>query len=260
MNSASADALHRFVGQSQQIRQIRQVIDKLVLRVLQEREYRPVGSVQHHKVNLRVIAATHRDLAAEVQRGNFRQDLFFRLNVITVRIPPLRERKEDILPLVAHFLERLEAGYSLTKEAQDALLSYEWPGNVRELGNCVQRMTAMNSGPLLHTADLPSSVQNHIEMMRGEQKSMVVAARGGTAAPHQIALGRGPMAAVPGIVPLNELEKRAIFEALEYTKGDCSMAAHLLGIGRTTLYRKLREYKNGESLMAGALLLEQELA
>ena len=352
MNSASADALHRFVGQSQQIRQIRQVIDKLgrskspvlllgetgsgkevvaraifdsnptgnfvpidcgsmvgplmeselfghakgaftgaadtkkgliehanggtaffdeigdlpldlqvkLLRVLQEREYRPVGSVQHHKVNLRVIAATHRDLAVEVQRGNFRQDLFFRLNVISVRIPPLRERKEDILPLVAHFLERMDAGHSLTKEAQDALLSYEWPGNVRELGNCVQRMTAMNSGPLLHTADLPSSVQNHIEMMRGEQKSMVVAARGGAAAPHQIALGRGPMAAVPGIVPLNELEKRAIFEALEYTKGDCSMAAHLLGIGRTTLYRKLREYKNGESLTAGALPLEQQMA
>ena len=181
--------------------------------------------------------------------------------MISVRIPPLRERKEDILPLVAHFLERMDAGHSLTKEAQDALLSYEWPGNVRELGNCVQRMTAMNSGPLLHTADLPSSVQNHIEMMRGEQKSMVVAARGGAAiAPHQIALASGPMATVPCIVPLNELEKRAIFEALEYTKGDCSMAAHLLGIGRTTLYRKLREYKNGESLTAGALPLEQELA
>ncbi|MEO7651612.1 MAG: sigma-54 dependent transcriptional regulator, partial [Bryobacteraceae bacterium] len=229
-----------------------------LLRVLQEREYRPVGSVHRHKVSLRVIAATHRDLALEVQRGTFRQDLYFRLNVITVRIPSLRERKEDILPLIAHFLTRMNAGYSLTREAQDAILSYEWPGNVRELGNCVQRMTAMNSGPLLHTADLPSSVQNHMEMSRGEQKIMAVAARAGSAS-RKIASAPGPVASVTGIMPLTELEKRAIFEAIEYTKGDYSMAAHLLGIGRTTLYRKLRQYKNVESL-GDAQPPEHELA
>ncbi len=147
-----------------------------LLRVLQEREYRPVGSLVRHHVDLRVIAATHHDLVQEVERGRFRQDLFYRLNVVTLRIPPLRERTEDILPLAGHFLELLGADYTLTVEVKTALLDYDWPGNVRELYNCIQRMTAMNSGPLLHTADLPSSLRNHATGKRLEALSMAVGA------------------------------------------------------------------------------------
>jgi DNA-binding NtrC family response regulator len=206
-----------------------------LLRVLQEREYRPLGSLVRQKVDLRVISATHRDLSKEVARGTFRQDLYYRLNVITVHIPALRDRKEDIPALIRHFLSRCGANYSLTHETLEALLAYDWPGNVRELSNCVQRMTAMNSGPLLHTADLPSPLRNHMGMARADMRSMAARATVDTVpfslAPH------------PVILPLSEIEKRAILEALAYTKGDHTMAAHLLGIGRTTLYRKLKEYR-----------------
>jgi Response regulator containing CheY-like receiver, AAA-type ATPase, and DNA-binding domains len=210
-----------------------------LLRVLQERELRPVGSLVRQKVDLRIISATHRDLSKEVASGAFRQDLFYRLNVIRVHIPPLRERKEDILLLVRHFLAKYGKTYLLTNETQEALLSYEWPGNVRELSNCLQQMTAMNSGPLLHTADLPSAVRNHVGLARAEERTMVATAHDGAAnrGTSQISLEPQPV-----IMPLSEIEKRAILEALEYTKGDHTMAALLLGIGRTTLYRKLKEY------------------
>jgi DNA-binding NtrC family response regulator len=210
-----------------------------LLRVLQEHEYRPLGSLVRQKVDMRVIAATHRDLAAEVERGDFRQDLYYRLNVITVRIPALRERKDDIPALIRHFLPAGK-NYSLTNEAQEAMLSYDWPGNVRELSNCIQRMTAMNSGPLLHTADLPSPVVNHLGLARGVERKMVASAHSavsGAPAPVLIELPQS------GILTLCEMEKRAILEALDHTKGDHTLAAQLLGIGRTTLYRKLKEYR-----------------
>ncbi|MDQ2898427.1 MAG: sigma-54 dependent transcriptional regulator [Acidobacteriota bacterium] len=203
-----------------------------LLRVLQEREYRPVGSLTRHKVDIRVIAATHRNLAREVERGAFRQDLYYRLNVISVRLPALRDRKEDIPALVESFLDRSNNHYSLTRETLHALLGYDWPGNVRELQNCIARMAAMNSGPLLHTADLPSALQNSMIAGRAGQASIAAAAT----------FDGGPPVR-PGVVPLHEIEKRAIIEALERTKGDRGVAAHLLGIGRTTLYRKLKEYK-----------------
>ena len=213
-----------------------------LLRVLQEREYRPVGSLVRQKVNLRVISATHRDLAKEVAQGTFRQDLFYRLNVITVRIPALRERKEDIPLLMRHFLARTGRNYSVTNETLEAMLSYDWPGNVRELSNCLLRMTAMNSGPLLHTADLPSPLRNHIGMARTEERMMAATALSATslATPE---LSSRRVDSEPAIMPLCEIEKRAILEALQYTKGDHTMAAQLLGIGRTTLYRKLKEYR-----------------
>lgn len=213
-----------------------------LLRVLQEREYRPIGSLVRQKVELRVIAATHRDLSNEVARGTFRQDLFYRLNVITVHIPALRDRKEDIPLLIRHFLSRYDRNYSLTNEALEAMLSYDWPGNVRELSNCLQRMTAMNSGPLLHTGDMPSPLINHLGLSRAEQRSMAAAVRSGPA--FEASDGaRIQLTPQPVVMPLVEIEKRAILEALAYTKGDHSMAAHLLGIGRTTLYRKLKEYR-----------------
>jgi DNA-binding NtrC family response regulator len=206
-----------------------------LLRLLQEREFRPVGSLTTHKVEIRVIAATHRDLVREVEQKTFRQDLFYRLNVITLRLPPLRDCREDIPLLVARFLERLAVRRTLTQETLEALASYDWPGNVRELQNCIERMAVMNSGPLLQTADLPSALQNYLENRRSGVFSAAAGVCPGTT--------QTQIAPQSGIIPLTEMEKRAIREALEFTKGDRVMAAYLLGIGRTTLYRKLKEYR-----------------
>ena len=211
-----------------------------LLRVLQEKEFRPVGSLSQRRSDFRIIAATNRDLSKEVERGTFRQDLYYRLNVVSLRIAPLRERKEDIPPLIEHFLARYGNRHTLTAEVMDAMLSYEWPGNVRELENCVQHLVAINSGPLLHVPDLPSSLQNHLALKKGQ--FMVAAASAALVARPS---DRLPFPGIQGcpIVPLSELEKRAILQALDYTKGDRVMAAHLLDIGRTTLYRKLKEYQ-----------------
>jgi DNA-binding NtrC family response regulator len=205
-----------------------------LLRLLQEREFRPVGSLTRKKVEIRVIAATHRDLARDVERKSFRLDLFYRLNVVTLRLPALRERREDIPVLARRFLERLGTGHELSSGTADALLSYDWPGNVRELQNCIERMVAMNSGPLLQTADLPSALQNHLVAQRAHLAPP---------APDDQPNGAPREVASSGIIPLTEMEKRAIREALVFTKGDRVMAAYLLGIGRTTLYRKLKEYR-----------------
>jgi len=210
-----------------------------------------VGSVSTRHSDFRIIAATNRDLAKEVEKGTFRRDLYFRLNVINIRLSPLRERREDIPALINHFLSRVGGSYSVTAEALEVMLSYEWPGNVRELENCVQHMVAINSGPLLHVADLPSSLQNHLIQKKAQ---CLMAAVGGEPVPaasttayadadtsaQEPATGLRPVAS---IVPLAVLERRAILNALEYTKGDRAIAAHLLGIGRTTLYRKLKEYQ-----------------
>jgi DNA-binding NtrC family response regulator len=225
-----------------------------LLRVLQEKEFRPVGSLITRRSDFRIIAATNRDLAKEVEKGTFRRDLYFRLNVINIRLAPLRERKEDIPALINHFLIRSGGNHNITAEAMEVLLSYDWPGNVRELENCVQHMAAINSGPLLHLGDLPSNLRNYLT----EKKAQYLMAAAGTrfaAAPKsdagdgadisQMAPPGDPPAVqnAPVVVPLLELERRAIVNALEYTKGDRSVAAHLLGIGRTTLYRKLKEYQ-----------------
>jgi DNA-binding NtrC family response regulator len=204
-----------------------------ILRLLQEHEYRPVGSLHRKKIDLRVIAATHRNLPAAIEKGAFRQDLFYRLNVITIRLPSLRERKEDIPLLVERFLERYDRRYTVTREVMDALMAHDWPGNVRELQNCIDRMTAVNSGPLLHTADLPSSVQYSIDASRSGVPSMAAAAAAGNT-----------------VIPLEQVERTAILSALAKTKGDRAAAAHFLGIGRTTLYRKLRGYGVGPQALA----------
>ncbi|HXE64803.1 MAG TPA: sigma-54 dependent transcriptional regulator [Bryobacteraceae bacterium] len=197
-----------------------------LLRVLQEREFRPVGSLQRVRVDIRVVAATHRDLQREVAAGRFREDLFHRLNVVRLTLPPLRERREDIPVLVDRFLAATGQQYVIAAEAMEGIERYDWPGNVRELKNCVDRMIAFNSGPVLHFGDLPSNVMNGWHPVETGIRAMAVAvgAPGGT------------------VLPLQEVERRAIEQALAYTRGDRSMAAHLLGIGRTTLYRKLKEY------------------
>ena len=216
-----------------------------LLRVLQEKELRPLGSVTGRKVDFRVIAATNRDLRKEMEAGRFRGDLFYRLNVITHRLPPLRERKEDIPLLSEHFLRCYGRNHSLTQETIDALVSFDWPGNVRELENCIQRMVALNSGPLIHTADLPSQVQTHLTAKRAQCFAVAVgevSTSGAGPRPAQPQGRSGNCPTLPSVLPIAELEKRAIVEALEHTKGDRVMAAYLLGIGRTTLYRKLKEY------------------
>jgi DNA-binding NtrC family response regulator len=213
-----------------------------LLRVLQEKEFRAVGSLQVRKSSFRIIAATNRDLAAEVEKGAFRRDLFYRLNVVTLRLAALRERKEDLPVLLNHFLDLYGNGHTISGELLELLLAYDWPGNVRELENCIQAMVAVNSGPILHIADAPSNLRSFAEARRHAGATMAA-----TAAPDPVAFpGRkenGQDASfVTPVLPLVEMEKRAIIQALHYTKGDRVTAAHLLGIGRTTLYRKLKEY------------------
>jgi transcriptional regulator with PAS, ATPase and Fis domain len=217
-----------------------------LLRVLQEKEFRPVGSLVHKRSDFRVIAATNRDLAKEVEKGTFRQDLFYRLNVVNLRLAPLRDRKEDIPALIAHFLARHGKGHTLTQETLEAMLSYDWPGNVRELENCIQHMVAINTGPLLHAAELPSMLQNHLVAKKAQAFSVAVGFQPASKPPGEASSHERrtqPESNYSPIVPLTQIERRAILEALEYTKGDRAIAANLLGIGRTTLYRKLKEYQ-----------------
>src|SRR5207237_4989841 len=135
-----------------------------LLRALQEKEIRPVGGTKTVAIDVRILAATNRNPETMVAQGSFRKDLYFRLNVLALRIPPLRERKQDIPLLVGHFLERLArvtgSNRSVSDEALRIMLNYDWPGNIREMENCLERASALSSGPVLHSADLPSALQN----------------------------------------------------------------------------------------------------
>jgi DNA-binding NtrC family response regulator len=229
-----------------------------LLRVLQEKEFRPVGSLATRRSDFRIIAATNRDLAKEVDRGAFRRDLYYRLNVVTIKLAPLRDRREDIPPLIDHFLGTYGHEHHLTAEAREMLVNYDWPGNVRELENCIQQMVAIHSGPLLHTNDLPSPLQNHFQVAnRGLAMAVAsgssMTSNGTTESAARLigepGIERMPPVSVgmpPGhrtcIIPLDLVEKQAILAAIEQTNGDRGQAATMLGIGRTTLYRKLKEY------------------
>ena len=229
-----------------------------LLRVLQEKEFRPVGSLSIKRSDFRIIAATNRDLAKEVERGTFRRDLYYRLNVVTLRLAPLRERVEDVVALAQHFLERHGKGHVMSAEAIDFFSSYDWPGNVRELENCIQQMVARNSGPVLPLLDMPSAMQHFLHESKRELKTMV-AGVGSNVGFHAPVHEPGPQpsfaASLPTeilrrppvsdyeILPLMEIERRAILGALKHTNGDRATAANLLGIGRTTLYRQLKEYE-----------------
>jgi two-component system response regulator HydG len=196
-----------------------------LLRAIQEKEIRPVGSVRRIPINVRILAATNHDLEQSVMQGTFRRDLFFRLNVLTLRIPPLRERRQDIPLLVAHVLERLGrdsgAEKRISDEALKILLNYDWPGNVRELENCLERACALTSADEIQVRDLPTRVYS---------------------APSELIGASSP--GNVGIVPIAELEKQTILNALAQVNGDKMLAARLLGIGKTTLYRKLKEYSS----------------
>jgi DNA-binding NtrC family response regulator len=196
-----------------------------LLRAIQEREIRPVGGTRAVPINVRILAATNRDLDAAVAQGTFRRDLYFRLNVLTLRIPPLRERKQDIPLLIGNFLDRINSAGGLQKrtisdEALRLMLQYDWPGNVRELENCVERACTTCSLPTIQVPDLPTQVRNCNVRPEAEESH--------------------PAPAI--ITPLEQLEKRAILHAIEVLNGDKLEAARRLGIGKTTLYRKLKEY------------------
>jgi DNA-binding NtrC family response regulator len=203
-----------------------------LLRVVQEQEFRAVGSTQWRKIDLRIVAATHRDLKAEVAAGRFRQDLYYRLNVFTIHLPPLRHRKEDIPLLVEHFLNG--SGFQLSSEVLDVLRSYDWPGNVRELQHCVERMAAMQSEGALQMADLPSALQYH--QASSGLKSLSDAVEWDRDLPQVSLSPPSPVISLP------DSEKQTIGAALAATHGERAKAARLLGIGRTTLYRKMKEY------------------
>jgi len=195
-----------------------------LLRVLQEGVFEPLGG-KSREVEVRIVAATNRDLAREVKEGKFREDLYYRLNVISIPLPPLRERKEDIPLLAEHFLfffaRKNEKEFTaITSGAMEDLMNYSWPGNVRELENCIERSVVLGQGPELTGLHLPGYLKDD-ENVPG---SIVVSA--GT--------------------PLEEIEKRVIMETLRQTGGDKRQAAQLLGIATRTIYRKLDQYSSQE--------------
>src|SRR5207244_1691505 len=184
-----------------------------VLRAIQEKEIKPVGSNLWFSIDARVIAATSRDLESRKREGTFRQDLYFRLNVVQIKLPPLRDRKSDIPLFVAAFLGRFSDPSrpvcNISDEAETRLMAYDWPGNVRELKNIVERAVALGAGPVLQLADLPPSLDSE---------------------------SQGELPVRDNFLPLEELERRAIFYALREADGDKLAAARLLGIGKSTLY------------------------
>ena len=209
-----------------------------LLRLVQEREYRPVGSLRWHQADLRFIAATHRDLKAEVAAGRFRQDLYYRLNVFTIRLSPLRDHKQDIPLLTEHFLAAGRAQglpeFHPSEDLMNTLMAYDWPGNVRELKHCVDRIAALSSEGALRMSDLPSALQN---LRPAEQPHSFAAAAGQQSFPQFTRAPNLPVISLP------DSERKAIARALEATGGERGKAARLLGIGRTTLYRKMKEYR-----------------
>jgi DNA-binding NtrC family response regulator len=206
-----------------------------LLRLIQENEFRAVGSLEWKKVNLRIVAATHRDLKRAMDESRFRQDLYYRLNVIVIRVPPLRDRREDIPLLVEHFLESAGWDGPINPEALCALCEYDWPGNVRELKNCMERMVATNSGGTLLAADLPSSLQYQRAGSALRRLSDVVESDDADLPDYRVSPPQP-------VVSIRESERQTICSALTSSGGDRSKAARALGIGRTTLYRKMKEY------------------
>ncbi len=189
-----------------------------LLRVLQEGEFERVGGSRTIRVDVRIVAATNKDLQGEVEAGNFREDLFYRLNVISIGLPPLRDRKDDI-PLLAHHFLKLYAEknnkpvQAVTREGLDALTAWNWPGNVRELENAIERAVVLCRGDAIGVQDLPPQIQ-----------------RGGAAL---------KVLHIPVGTSLDEIERTVIRETLAATKGDKKLAAQLLGIATRTIYRKI---------------------
>ncbi len=207
-----------------EIGEVNQVIQVKLLRVLQEKKFERVGGTETIEVDTRIIAATNRDLEEEIKKGTFREDLYFRLNVVRIHIPPLRERKEDIPLLIASFIKEFaeENGKkisSIEQKAKTALYNYDWPGNIRQLQNCIQSAVVMSSDEVIHFEDLPSPLRE-----KAESSSIVI-----------------PMGS-----NMEEAEKQIILQTLENQNNNKTKTADILGIGRRTLHRKLNEYSTTE--------------
>ena len=213
-----------------------------LLRALQDKIVLPIGSDQGGPLTARVLASTTRDLTQLVETGRFRKDLYFRLNVVTLRIPALRERRGDIPLLAAHILERMKAenglAYTFADEALHLLMEYDWPGNVRELERAIERACSLSSGPILHLGDFPTQMQDYqFHAQQSLQQFQAAGAASESASAENVA-----------VQSIADLEKQAILSTITQLNGDKLMAARLLGIGKTTLYRKLKEYGIGEEL------------
>jgi DNA-binding NtrC family response regulator len=202
-----------------EIGEINQNIQIKILRVLQEKKFERVGGEETIEVNIRLISATNRDLLEEIQKGIFREDLYYRLNVVNINIPPLRERKEDLMLLIAAFIKEFAKENNknidgIEPRARNSLYNYSWPGNVRELRNCIESAVVMCKGTIITADDLPSYIKadadNYIKLSMG--------------------------------MSLAEAEKEIIRNTLTFQKGNKTKTADTLGIGRKTLHRKLREY------------------
>jgi two-component system response regulator HydG len=194
-----------------------------LLRVLQERAVRQVGGATEKPIDVRLVAATNRDLEQDVRAGRFREDLYYRVNVVSVDVPPLRERDDDVLLLAQHFIERIATRAKrdvrvLSSEAADALLAYNWPGNVRELDNCMERAVALADGEWIEVEHLPPKIQRALDL-----RTTV------------------PPIVDPGALPqLWEVERRYICHVLKHSQYNKTLAAKVLGIDRRTLHRKLK--------------------
>ena len=206
-----------------------------LLRVLQEKEVRRVGGNERVKIDVRVIAASNRDLEAAYRDGTFRKDLFFRLNVISVHLPPLRDRKSDIPALVEYFLDKFCADKILrmSNAAMKCLQQYDWPGNIRELENCIQRAVTLRNHDVLDINDLPPALRAPYPAGAGAAEATTAVTEGHTS-------------------DLEDLERITIQRVFEQVKGDKTLAGKILGISRATLYRKLRRYKLLKSSVASA--------
>jgi DNA-binding NtrC family response regulator len=200
-----------------------------LLRILQEQEVEPVGSNKPMKLQVRVISATNLDLENRVKLGEFREDLFYRLNVIPLHLPPLRERKQDIMPLVLHFLEKQgrlmgRPNMTVNKQALEALELYSWPGNVRELENLVERMIALTDGTVITLDDVPAAIT--AEKAFGDLTHLELSGDG-----------------IDLEATLSDLERKMIVQALGYANGIKARAASLLGLNRTTLVEKIKRLR-----------------
>jgi DNA-binding NtrC family response regulator len=218
-----------------------------LLRVLQEKEVRPVGSNQRVKVDVRVIAATNRDLETAYKNGTFRKDLYFRLNVVTLFVPALRERRSDIPMLVHWFLDRYapDSELHVASAAMKALMQYDWPGNVRELENCVERAVALGNGQVIDLGDLPPAIasgapaQNTSSAPPASRSAVLDPDLAGDSS--RSSSPRPPMSTTD----LEDIERATIQRVFEQVKGDKALAGRMLGISRATLYRKLKRYNIG---------------
>ncbi len=213
-----------------------------LLRVVETHEVQPVGSAHSHKVDIRLVAATNRDLRAMVKAGQFRDDLYYRLNAAAVFIPPLRERREAIPAFAGHFIEHYNRLFGkpvryLQRRALDALIAYSWPGNVRELAHAIESAVILTETERIAAEDLPE----HIVHLTGSRPHTEASPISMPVEPAALASDREPEPEWP--LALEEVIKRALMRSLEETEGNRRRAAHLLGVSRSTLYRMLSRYR-----------------